>query len=1237
MVSPNQEPASSIPGNIGIARAKVLVWDHDPLYGRPHQQTEYPFSANTRLQLDEQTKSAADAQFEAGSVFLKPNYEIHNTWMTSFKWNGTRGESPDPTGNTPGPRRYELDFVEPNGAHKEHYPNTDPNSAYNRNGVEPDENGKVDDTTGKDIFSHQIWAHRGSLLKRGVPLHPSEYDINLAAVGNAQNLASLITDGQGRLVLSPNDVFDKYTMSELYAAPKWTYEKVDDNGREAYWPAVVNTPSPDGLYTTHWTIEKLTPIWQGQDFFVTIALGDQETADAVDPGPDSVNPDVVDSNWNEYKYLMYKKPRKPPSGFGVSIGTDSDVINEWIDGISNEAFYIAPRKSGQTSGVSDADKVEAERAARDRYWWKYKTYILIELGVSHPDHNYFIELVKGRKPRLLHLGYEWDNPKRLSDEVAVADDWAWLPKCRVLSEYKGLVCDELFRKKDFRVKVRNHMGRLSITFDGFDDQPWIVTRFDNDSTTFNYTKVPVPMVVPAAKLRIHGGNISCSVGYAPTRYPDSAKLVFPDRQADTYEADDDDLWMTFATIGMPLKERNDAVKNIFDDPRFGIRTMGYRCDANTTYEVHKNKIERVRVYRTFYERYRKYGKGFVLPREVPSPSRSGRFRLEDGTDKNVFPGATPHIARIGNADKSTQRSHIFELTVENDDYYKNRIRHPDKVGIWNVEVVLEAGTVGQYKFNGGTIRVSDETGTLTSFHTATINDKLFQDYITPVIPQWNLIVLGGAKPMEDRVDPIDITNLVTNIQDSWASEGFNSINHTMKLRCYIPDSFLPVSQNPGPGQIDANLHAVGQQLLTLHKQGFYVTVAYWWDNGVGERDAPGNRLRRSGAPENNYALLIQMTGIAKGATLEKSVNKLFMDFEINDYSRILEDQLIFNSPFFDGVADAEAVYELARMASFDDSYDQRRSINRQPLGFLTKVLTDRYVRETTRILHNGEESRFRAYDLPGTYADFQNAKMRFQNGETFWSAIKKMAQLSSKVAYFDRWGVLRYENSPAVEAAFAGRDFDAGDFDPKFQFVTSPWPISNAGSDPGSTSERRFIFDPDYHASHLVYNVVTYTRSVQDACSQIILYTASNELLLEDGTTVGGFVIKGHTFFDQIFDPSAEGFLGYRKPWYQSNGVFGSVEAVRNSIQHYAQTKYPPAIVNFETYGVPGLKPLDIITLDDNLFFITEISHEIDPSTNRWWMNITAQWLKPHLGDIGIISPRGSTDSGSGGPGSERP
>jgi len=230
------------------------------------------------------------------------------------------------------------------------------------------------------------------------------------------------------------------------------------------------------------------------------------------------------------------------------------------------------------------------------------------------------------------------------------------------------------------------------------------------------------------------------------------------------------------------------------------------------------------------------------------------------------------------------------------------------------------------------------------------------------------------------------------------------------------------------------------------------------------------------------------------------------------------------------------------------------------------------------------------------------------------------------VPYFDRWGDFRYENIPAIEAAFASGNEES--FVPIYEFRTTPFNIESSGA--GSGSINRFIFESSRHAAHLVYNVVNYTRSVEDCVNQIVLMTASNDIKLADGTRTGGFIVEGYTFFEQIWDPNAEGFLGFRKPFYQSNGLFGGIEGIQNGILQYAKMKFPPAMITFETYGVPGLKALDIISLDDNLYYITELTHEIDPATNNWWMNINAEWLKPFLGDLGFLEERGTTDSDAG-------
>ena len=168
---------------------------------------------------------------------------------------------------------------------------------------------------------------------------------------------------------------------------------------------------------------------------------------------------------------------------------------------------------------------------------------------------------------------------------------------------------------------------------------------------------------------------------------------------------------------------------------------------------------------------------------------------------------------------------------------------------------------------------------------------------------------------------------------------------------------------------------------------------------------------------------------------------------------------------------------------------------------------------------------------------------------------------------------------------------DREEFKPVFDFVTSPFPLKNKATEDsgnvfGLEASEFFEFDPNLHASHLVYNVIRYSRSVEDAVNQIVLLTASNDLLLPDGSRGGGFIVEGFTFFEQIWNPESEGFFGYRKPFYQAEGAFGDLQGIRKVMAHYAKMKYPPATISFETFGVLGLKALDIITLDDNLFYI---------------------------------------------------
>jgi len=395
----------------------------------------------------------------------------------------------------------------------------------------------------------------------------------------------------------------------------------------------------------------------------------------------------------------------------------------------------------------------------------------------------------------------------------------------------------------------------------------------------------------------------------------------------------------------------------------------------------------------------------------------------------------------------------------------------------------------------------------------------------------------------------------------------------------------------------------------LSDKTFYVTVSYWWDNGIGIRNAVGNSYETDGRPEEND-LLIQMTGLAFGGSIDVSNNKMFFSFTVKDYMAALAKQFIFNSPFFDAVPDHLAVYELARMAGFDDNFAPSSGvINRKPLGYLQNILQKNGQQNASgRYFYNGEVSYSPSYDLPGSYADLANPSVRFQNSETYESAVKKIAALYDKTIYFDRFGVLKLELSAAAQAAFGIQTHQT--FKSVFDFISSPLVDVTIDSD-GNTVSTGQPFDPAEQAAHLIYETIRYTRSVEDCVNQLIILSATNDARLPDGSSSGGLLVAGNTFFEQLWDPNATGFLGFRKVMYQSSGVFGSIESVRNALQRYATMKNPPAIISFQTYTVPGIKPLDIITVDGDYYYITSISSDIDPAANRAWMNVEGEWLFP--------------------------
>lgn len=1262
VVDPNEPAVSAIPGNIGIVKAKVIVWDHDPFLSRPHQEMRFPFTQFTSTK----TENSADINVVAGAAYLHPQLIMHDMFIATINPNLCGGfENPgggqtsinsefDFVGSSrsgvgqiaesamPGGVDYETDQPEiplPEGIPGPPTPATiaNPNTRW-----------------GRDIFPHQVWIHLGSLLKKGVAVHPSEYGWSAAQLFNAPIVGGV----------------SGFTPQETTSAARWDYTSEDESGSYIFTPKQTVSRAAAPGQSVHWALEKFTPVWQGYDFFVTIWLGEAvpDTTPDIEEEGCAEGPQVCDNGvcpdgspcetedefrgWgDDYKYLLYKSPTDLPQ---PGLGTTAPEAN-WTEGISNAAFFIAPDEGDYSAG-------------RKQYWFKHKTYFMVEVGAGggadegNRQHHYFIEIVKGRNPRLLHLGKEWDNWGRLSSQGAGELDpekWEFVKKCRVLSVWDetqgGVSSDALFKQKSIRFSVRNHSGRFVITFEGYEGSPWVITRRDRKPQAKQLgDKEIIPVVIPAGKIRIFGGNLKATINISPMKYVPNAIALFENRQVDAKDMEVDDIWLTFSHTGRNKTYRSSDIKTRdFNDVRIPGDSLMYDCDAYEAFEIHRDFTKALILYEDFESQYKAYGKGFVVA--LPSDSVSSSGSPIRDADSGLYP---PHKLQTTWHGDNADKGHKLELFNANfgvgGDFPKTLIagQHganypwPEHSAVWNIGVRMTSGTVLMPLPSG--FNHIDNSDIMID---TAAKPKPFGGSITPVVPSWRMMVLGGSKPVggsatsvgDRNVQPFDIAPLVTSITDGWTVDGYSTANHEAQLKCYIPvgppvvdtKSIMKLDPDLDPEEVSIDFHSLGQKLLELRDKAFYVTISYWWSKGVGARDAIENDIPRSGPPEDSD-LLIQMTGIAYGAEIEKMANRMYMNFTVQDYMSAFKKQFIFNSPFFDAVSDVLSVYELAKMAGFDDLFgiatatNNTGPIKRAPLGYLQEVINNE--RDDGEYTYNGEENRTRAYDLPGSYSSLTNPKVKFGNGETYESALKKIALLSSKMIYFDRWGVLKMENPPAVDAAFTTGTYY--NFKPVYRFYTTPFPLPDPPPpDPGSfgnpdgldlTAARKLANfkprDPAHGAAHLVWDVVKTSRSVEDCVNQIVLLTASNDITLADGRNVGGgLIVEGFTFFDQIWDPTVEGFFGFRKPFYQSNGVFGGLENVRNALTHYARMRYPPSHTTFMTYGVPGLKALDIISLDNALYYITEINHEIDPSENKWWMTITGEWLKPFLGTLGLL------------------
>jgi len=962
--------------------------------------------------------------------------------------------------------------------------------------------------------------------------------------------------------------------------------------------------NPTVKESIHWRVEKLTPLFRGEDFFLEFHRMTTST---------DLNNSKDESEQSFKNYFDNDDMYKPIDAFGPANGDNRGVVSYQV----KDRKYVPIEESKKIFNLNQ------------------QAYIIIEMGVGL-KFRYFIIITQRGRPRFV---------KVLMSSTATEDKEEGESKSKgisyLISEYKNATGSKLLNDNVLKIAVRNHLGKLVIVFNDNNDQPWVVTDIpvagqesksaasggaaanseasndpgdaannQSDSNSIPQEGTPenphgyaldkdgnlVPVksssasdtaepdcppdeptntpdpgplfVVPGAAIAIWGGNMSIGFTFSPIQYIDKALLNLPFPSKNIYKESEEISALKDDLADAQNEDVNDSQLADFEGDDGGKRALSDESSAQQQEDISKE------IALLQYD-----ANPFVLPGDVDvllsirdmgldpdsTPRDPGRSGGQGGVRSN---GKKPFYicdAQRVEEIRETWTSDAPPFFMDTGEFIKDKQEKRESfIGIKKKELKPEGNkkvfflnvtfTCGSHVFPSGY---------------ELLNCK------TPVL---NTIRLVGLPVIDDAwgIDEIDASDLVLQYSDTWSSQDYHKMEHTGNI------SFL----------VNRDLGGIAKDIEALRNKAFYIQVFASYDGcnysqfeqGKNEDEGgivgktPGSRV----APTEMYKL---MTGICYGGTITEKPGERIMMCKVQDYSKILKDYLIFNSPFFDGVRDINAIYELTKMSNFKES-------EVGDPAFLIKKHVDQtensdiWGEGTVQSADGRKIPKSRVYALPAAYARLQgNAEFRFNDGDNVMQALEKIANRSGKVIFFDVDGQLHYEAFPIADVIYGNGN------------------ISDVDSE--SVTTWLFTAKPGENGQ-LVFKEVTREIAVEDVYNNIhiVSSTPHQEMIFADRINEKGLI-----------DPTSEGFLGYRKTFLQKDPIFGHEKPVTLYADHLTKFFRPPVVFKFSTYGLP-MRCFDIADVDGQKLIIVNISHSIVGKENQWWTTIEGEWLSGETGQL---------------------
>lgn len=997
-----------------------------------------------------------------------------------------------------------------------------------------------------------------------------------------------------RFIIAPNIFDSTYLRPDEYASyakknatscqelARWQYELVtansgfstDTDGPYVLMPKQIAGTTCSG-YGVHWRLVKQTPLFRGEDFFVEF----YRRARAVDI-PQAIKEQTNNSFMN--KPFVLKEY--------AALDTKNTESEEIDNGCGSKGKLFKNR--GVVKYTDNGLKI----ANNTNYEFRDQAYYVIEIGHKHPEHNYFLIFTQRGNPICVRLE---KGASILVSEYADGQN----VESNSPSRGSRITGRQIIESDWCRVTVRNHLGDFHVTFEGpgFKSTPWIIHRVDTEKVKSKVTNKtitkpkPVHVFVPHAPITLWGGNMNSGFMFGVLQYENISMesnggaikvastpgITFrcppiPDAQAQA-------LVNCNKTIITNTNAAPNAPKKISETDKQNCFSLPYGCRHKYSLTATDEKVENFSGKYFFTQDAQKFAWPVRSVMDIHELKANifadGTFFTKGRTYKelSVKNGGTASTIKVDCGPiirDDSARAGLFWLNVT---LLAGSYKFDKNAKEFDIE--LDTEEIGKNK-NRPKNRPSQTTFTNYDDGDDENASWLIPDCITPVLTTIRLEADPNDVPRWS-VAAHDVSEHVLEFSDCWSAQDFFKIEHSGTIKFLLNEGAKYTNNQT-------------EYLFSLADKAFYIEI---WAR---YRDPNSNANGCNYSLEKGFYKLF--TGIVFGGTINWEMGSLVMDCQINDYSKILQDMLFFNSPFYDGVRDINAVNEILRMAGF------RNTSNDDP-GILVKKFSQ--YQDQQMHFGIGPDGRLvpvGIYILPSAYSKLSQPFFKFNDGDKFYDAIMKMAQRGGKCFFFDSFGVAHYESyfDFSVVGVMSGIDKEMLGGKP-------PECVNGKVTDNSEQVQGQdlalwwYTTNPNYSIGQMAYNSVRYQRAVSDVYNHVKIMTNTPDFEI---------IFADDLDWASTDDPSQEGFIGYLKTVFQKDGIFGSMEAARNIINFYKAMRRPPLVINFESYGLP-VRALDTIVFDGQLARIMKVDSTINPKENKWWNNIEAEWLYPVAKKLG--------------------